>query len=429
MISATRFAVWRASMARRLFVWFGAVIIMTTITVGATSYGLYLSGLTPSWKHEMKRGERLIATQIARNWDEPVRREQLIDDIHTSLGSYVRLEDPSGKALSQRGDQECCVHQLQQRITNDQGELLGRVTICPVRNFTTAWIKLGVTLLTVSLVLWLLAWLVARSLGRPLTELAEVAHSLGHGDFSSRAKVAQQAGGEITVLAQSLNEMADRIEQHIKEQRTLLAAVSHELRTPLGHMRLLAELGKPEGLNAQQLKELEREIVEMDDLVDQLLATSRLNFDLRDTRQLDATTLIVESVERSGLDFTVIDVQDEGRILGDSTLLHRALANLIHNAHEHGNGVERVAAMRRGDRLVLCVEDNGPGLPLTERQKLFEPFVQNTDRTQQATGKGTLGLGLFLVRRIAMAHGAEIIAEDVPAGGARVGLSFLITEV
>lgn len=423
-----KLAFWRAGMARRLFAWFGLVIIATMIAVMVTSYILYLSGITPSWKHEMKRGEQLIAMQLARSWDEPQRRELLLDDIQRSLGAYVRLDDARGAKISQRGDESCCIHSLSKDITLASGEVVGRITICPVRDYSRAWLKLVVTLLVVSLVLWVLAWWVARGLGRPLTELAQVAQELGQGDFSSRAKVAQKAGGEITVLAQSLNEMAERIELHIKEQRTLLAAVSHELRTPLGHMRLLAELGKPKGLDIKQLTELEREIVEMDDLVDQLLATSRLNFDLRDTRQIDSTALIIESVERAGLDLTVIDIEDDGQILGDTTLLHRALANLIHNAAEHGGGVERVAAQRRADRLILMVEDCGPGLPHAERQKLFEPFVQSADG-KQATGKGKLGLGLFLVRRIALAHGAEIIAEDTPSGGARVGLSFMLAEL
>ena len=428
MTRSSRFRVaslWRASMARRIFVWFGVVIAATTIAVMTTSYALYLGGVTPSWKHEMKRGERLIARQFTHAWHDHERRDRLLDDIHESLGAYVRLEDHLGDQVAARGDEGCCHQTMMAPIEDPQGRIVGHVVICPVRDFSRAWIKLSVTILVVTLVVWILAWLVARSLGQPLGELAHVARRLGHGELSSRARVAGQAGGEITILAEALNEMAERLEQHMREQRTLLAAVSHELRTPLGHMRLLAELGHPHGLSPKHLIELEREIVEIDELVDQLLATSRLNFNLRETRPIDLTAMIIEGVERAGLDLTVIDIEDEGQILGDPTLLRRALANLLRNAQEHGMGVTRVGAKRRGDRILLLVEDNGPGLPQDEREQLFEPFVQ-TPSGAHATGRGTLGLGLFLVRRIAMAHDAEIIAHDLPQGGACVGLGFAL---
>jgi two-component system, OmpR family, sensor kinase len=110
------------------------------------------------------------------------------------------------------------------------------------------------------------------------------------------------------------------------------------------------------------------------------------------------------------------------RLVGDATLLGRALANLLDNARKHGQGAEALRLFEREGQLAFCVEDRGPGLLPGEETRVFEPFYRK-DRGGEAREAGSLGLGLALVRRIARAHGGDTFAENRPGGGARVGFT------
>lgn len=409
---------WRATMARRLFTWFALVIAAALIIAGGTSYALLQLGQTSTFSGRLERGGRFLGARLERVWDDPEQRAALLDDLSTELEVDLRLEGPQGAELAQRGPPTCPRRPWTIPVRRDD-QALGELTLCP-RRPSGGPTRLLLTLAAVAVGLWAAAWALSRDLTRPLRELAEVARRLGDGDLSERAEVAGRAGGEIEALGRAINEMAGRIEQQLREQRTLLAAVSHELRTPLGHLRLLAQMGQERGLTPKQWRELHDELVEMDDLVDQLLATSRLNFELGDQRELDVTDLLVGALERADVDPTALEIDADApsTVRGDATLLARALANLLGNATRHGGGPTRVHMTHRGGAPAVLVEDAGPGLPGQARQRLFEPFVQGEHDT-----RGSLGLGLFLVRRIARAHGGEIVAEDREGGGARVGFT------
>jgi signal transduction histidine kinase len=264
-----------------------------------------------------------------------------------------------------------------------------------------------------------------------LVELVSVARAIGEGKLDRRMRLGRFGGhrgphkGEVAVLAEAVNTMATRIEQQLSDQRELLAGVSHELRTPLGHLRVLIDtaregpgLGRdPE--HTHMLDELEREVIELDGLVDQLLAHSRLEFDRIERRSLDPVALAVRALDRVGEDASKLEVETEvERIAADPTLIGRALANVIGNARTHGRGL---VALRVYDdesgALCFAAEDRGPGFADGEAERVFESFVQGRERRG-----GSLGLGLALVRRIAEAHGGRAWAQNCEQGGARVGL-------
>lgn len=284
-------------------------------------------------------------------------------------------------------------------------------------------VSIGVGLLT----MWMLTGMIAWNITRPMIELVSVTRDLGEGKLDRRMKLDPYARhrGEVAVLAKSVNDMAGRIERQIADQRELLAGVSHELRTPLGHLRVLIDTARERdvGQDPVLLDELEREVLEIDELVDQLLVHSRLEFDHVDRRSIDPVALAVRALERAGIDASKIDIQTEVEsIAGDPTLLGRALANLIANARAHGRGLESLR-VRDGDQIgELCfeVEDRGPGFAPGETDSAFAAFVQG--REHQG---GSLGLGLSLVRRIALAHAGRTWARnrtDVDTG-ACVGFS------
>jgi two-component system OmpR family sensor kinase len=286
-------------------------------------------------------------------------------------------------------------------------------------------------LVSAAVVLWMVAGGIAWALTRPLVELVSVARDLGEGKLDRRMRLRPFGGhgGEVALLAEAVNTMAGRIEQQLADQRELLAGVSHELRTPLGHLRVLIDTAREDpqlGPGGEAvLAELEREIVELDGLVDQLLAHSRLEFDRVERRPLDPVAVAVRALERVGEDASKLEVETElATIAADPTLLGRALANLLTNARTHAGGVEALRIYEgEDDKLCFCVDDRGPGFAEGERERVFESFVQGRERRG-----GSLGLGLSLVERIAKAHGGRAWARAREGGGASVGLCVAITD-
>ena len=197
-------------------------------------------------------------------------------------------------------------------------------------------------------------------------------------------------------------------------------------------MRILLETAREGGTDPAVVAELEREVLEVDRLVGQLLAGSRLDFDAMDRRELEAGELAALALERAGIDHDRLEVTlDDAKVKGDPTLLARALANLIDNAQGHGGGLTclrvragkqngSIAAAARGDHgeVVFEIEDSGPGFAAAEIDRVFESFYRGEQR-----GHGSLGLGLALVKRIAQAHQGQAWAENRDEGGARLAFS------
>ena len=277
--------------------------------------------------------------------------------------------------------------------------------------------------------LWGAAGRIAWRLSAPYSELARVAKEIGAGKLSSRFNLQWSGTDESRALAQSINDMAARIEKQLADQRELLAAVSHEIRTPLARIRIIAELLRAErqaaGIaeaDSKVLDELDREVVEIDALVSELLASSRLDFTALTPRTLDAVEVTARALDRAGLPATRLHVEGERtKFTGDATLVARALANLIDNAKAHGGGVDSVRVRSDNGSVVFEVEDRGPGLLAGEETRVFESFYQRPGA--EAREKGALGLGLTLVQRIALAHGGRAFAMNREGGGARIGIS------
>jgi signal transduction histidine kinase len=275
--------------------------------------------------------------------------------------------------------------------------------------------------------LWVASGTIAWRLTRPLAELARVARRLGDGHLDARMRTDPHAR-ELTAIATAVNDMAARIEKQLRDQRELLAAVSHEIRTPLGHLRVLLDTARERGVPEELLGELEREVLEVDALVDQLLASSRLDFGAIERRELDVAVEAARALERLGVDASVLDVESDAcRASADPTLLRSALANLVRNAIDHGGGVTRLAVRRTREAVEVEVDDAGPGFAADDLPRVFQPFFRGTAGAGDKPARGTLGLGLSLVDRIAQAHGGSARAGNRDGGGARVTLRLPLT--
>ena len=193
---------------------------------------------------------------------------------------------------------------------------------------------------------------------------------------------------EFCMVGNVMNEMASRIEKQLADQRALLATVSHEIRTPLSRMRLLIEFAreKTESNMARladakdslgNLTEIEREVTEIDALVSDLLASSRVDFTALTASKLEAIAVGKTALERASVDASrLAGPGDPVEFEGDATLVARAVSNLLENAKRHAGGVEALRIESRPGFVSFVVEDNGPGFAPGEETRVFEPFTR-----------------------------------------------------
>ena len=266
--------------------------------------------------------------------------------------------------------------------------------------------------------LWFVSGRLAYRLVRPLNRLVDVVQRFGQGDFSARTGVQSTSQDEVGRVAKAIDAMAERIERQMKQERQLLALVSHELRTPMARIRVLTDLARSG--HATSLDDIDREVTDVDYLVSNILARSRLEFGTLSRKPVRVPDAVREALDRSNLPPHLLAVTGDGAydpVPADPTLLHRAIANLLDNAQRHAGGPASVHVRSNGTGLVVEVLDAGPGFGSAAGEDRFKAFSPSS-----AEGRGSgLGLGLNLVQSIVVAHGGRVWAENRPEGGARVG--------
>ena len=405
----------RARLRRRIFAWFLGGIVTTGLVV-FVGMSLVARLQEPEWSRTWSRSREWIGKQFARQWADPAARAAYAKETADDLEANVDLFDGGGALLLSTGAP--CDRPVIEAPVRQGPTLLGTVKLCMQRPHDGHWRTLLLLALGLGVV-WKVSGRVARRLASPLDELAEIVRRIGSGDLKARADLSCYEPDEIGVVADAVNDMAARIEKQVADQRELLATVSHELRTPLARLRIISEIARDTGAKPQTFDELDREVVEMDALVGQLLASSRLEFGQVTLRPLSVRDLASRAVERAGLQPTCLSVTGEDdEVQADPTLLQRALANLFDNAAKHGGGADALEVTVGEGELKFDVLDRGPGIT-GDGAALFQKF----NRGQNGEGADGLGLGLALVKRIALAHGGSAWAVPRDGGGARVGFS------
>jgi len=397
---------------RRLFFWFGASILVTFMVMGGMMHG----NTNGHSELDSKAISQLLIERVTPVWSDDSKRDAAARELSITFTAPVIMRNANGSTIS--GDESVtCDAPEHKADIRGSGRIIGQVRVCSA-GLRKERPPVFLGLVIGALVLWGTAGFIARRLVRPLTNVAQVAKEIGDGNLSSRVDIGHHPADEIRELADAVNHMAGRIEKQMADQRELLAAVSHEIRTPLGHMRVISELAR-EG-DTSKLEELEREIADVDTLVDQLLASSRIEFGSFEPRPLDAVDVCTRALERANIDAAILDIEvDDTTLQGDPMLLSRAVGNLLENAQRHADKVTRLHVTSHGAMLRFSVEDEGPGFDTKEIDRVFDSFYRGERPTKAR--HGSLGLGLALVRRIAEAHGGRAWAEN-RENGARVSI-------
>ena len=295
-----------------------------------------------------------------------------------------------------------------------------RVATVPVEPFPTVLEQQIFLLLALGvLVLLPLAFLFARALAAPIRRFSEAAQRLG--SDTSAPPVVREGPPEMRQAVDSFNAMQARINRLLQERTQMIAAIAHDLRTPL--TRLTFRL---DGLPSPLAEKVDADIQEMKTMIsaaldfirDRSLGVHRHRLDVR---------LLVESV--------VDDLADIGHdvtvqpgtaitIEGDPVALRRAVINLVENGLKYGERV-RLRLRGTGDGCVLEVDDDGPGIPETMQQQVFEPFFRLEASRNRDTGG--IGLGLATVRAIVLDHGGTVALRNRKDGGLRAVVSLPAT--
>ena len=411
----------RARLHRRIFFLLGGSIFLTAVIFGVAQWSI--GGA--EWNKQVHAAQSFAGHTFERVWDRPAARDELARSMAEDLRLDVKLSNADHTAIGSFGGS--CTHPVLTVPIERGDETLGYADICADRLHPRPRGRAFLPVLAAIFILWAASGRLARRLTRPYGELARVAHDIGMGKLSSRFSLSPwTADGEARVLADAINDMAERIEKQMKDQRELLAGVSHEIRTPLARIRLLAELcrsrpgreGKLE-VDPKTLDEIDREVVEIDALVGELLASSRLDFAALSPHELDAKDLAQRALERLGVDAGKLRIEaGSTSLIADATLVARALANLIENATTHGGGLDGLVVRSSDGAMVFEALDRGPGFLPGEEERVFESFYQRAGAAPRE--KGALGLGLTLVKRIAEAHGGRVFARNREGGGASV---------
>jgi len=256
------------------------------------------------------------------------------------------------------------------------------------------------------------AYPVVRGLTRRLESLQRGVERFGAGSLGQR--VDESGRDEVSKVARSFNQAAERIETLVRSHQSLLANASHELRSPLARMKMaIAMLPQAEGAQRDALRrEVEVNIAELDALVEEVLLASRLDAGAWALKREPVELLALAAEEGARVDAQVSG--EPVSVSGDERLLRRALRNLLENAHRYGAGAIDAIVERDARAVRLRVCDRGPGVPEALRERIFEAFFRLPGHAER---EGGVGLGLSLVKQIAERHSGSVRCEPRDGGG------------
>ena len=278
--------------------------------------------------------------------------------------------------------------------------------------------RLGIWFVVSVLAMAPVAYVFARRLARPFGLFADAAERLGRDPRAEPLSLTLNGTAEINVAARAFNDMQERLRRYVEDRTAMVGAIAHDLRTPLTRLRFRIE-NAPEDLRAKMAADIDQ----MEAMIAAALTFVRDSSRAAERTPLELSSLLeslCDEMAETGAD-TQVDLGEKVVLEGDPLALRRLFTNLLENAVKFG-GRARTRIYRQDGYAVVEIEDDGPGIPPADIDRVFEPFYRREPSRSRQTGG--IGLGLAVVRSVARGHGGDVALQNRPGGGltARVQL-------
>lgn len=262
------------------------------------------------------------------------------------------------------------------------------------------------------------AYVFARRLARPFGLFADAAERLGRDPRAEPLPFTLNGTAEINVAARAFNDMQERLRRYVEDRTAMVGAIAHDLRTPLTRLRFRIE-NAPEELRGKMAADIDQ----MEAMISAALTFVRDSSRAAERTRLELSSLLeslCDEMAETGAD-TQVERGEKVVLEGDPLALRRLFTNLLDNAVKFG-GRARTRIYREGAYAIVEIEDDGPGIPAQDAERVFEPFYRREPSRSRQTGG--IGLGLAVVRSVARGHGGDVVLGNRPDGGltARVQL-------
>jgi two-component system, OmpR family, sensor histidine kinase CpxA len=452
------------SLYLKIFIWFWVAMILMNVALFAA---VAITRPTPtgrSWRDLAQVGPNAMKAAEVYEQRGPAALAALLQDTERASGVNAGFFDENGRELSGRVVHPGAADLIQKATKSNEIEFdfEGRSTLVarplvspkgqrytyvahiPRQPYQMSYQTQGLRLLVVLLTGGIFCFGISRYLTKPLLNLRRTTNELAEGNLGARVETRlTKRRDEIGQLGRDFNGMAERLESMVKAQQRLLGDISHELRSPLARLGVALGLARqrsgPDA--AGSLDRIERESDNLNEMISQLLALTRLESGTdgrqRTTVQLD--TLVREVAEDADFEAHSLNRSvkvvstDKCSIDGVEELLRSAVENVVRNAVRftaEGTAVQVALTKRNGaadNFAVISVRDFGNGVPEESLDKIFRPFYRTEDARDRQSGGGT-GLGLAITARAVRMHGGTVEAENAPGGGLSVKLKLLLPD-
>lgn len=313
---------------------------------------------------------------------------------------------------------------------------LAAITTEPI-NFLTqiSWVSLSIRLMIAIFFSGLICYFLSRNLTKPLRSLSLAAKSIATGHLDTRVGTFKgHDRDEIAELSHEFDTMAEQVEQLILSKERLLQDISHELRSPLARLQIALELGRKKTNHTAEAEfaRMEEECLRLNALIGEILEYARLNKAtyILNKKMVNIPTLVNQVIKDANYEFGQnknrirLTSIEQCKLAIDAKLIHRAVENILRNALRYSPDDELVHVIIRlnteTQNLEIIIEDNGPGIPESQLDKIFNPFYRvDTSRTKKTGG---YGLGLAIAEQAIRQHHGFIILQNRQPKGLQVSI-------
>ncbi|MFY0669330.1 MAG: HAMP domain-containing protein [Alteromonas stellipolaris] len=434
----------------RLFLWFWATFIVTAVLAvwGSRFFfeELQVNSATPK---ELQQLERVLSGITSDRAMQAPLRAVLDRNGRAGRGRAIAVDVDSGRVIAAGGpplredDRRDVQRIIDQKvpITLNRGALkitgpmfferdgkrfalFSAKLEAPGENSPPFVLFLCIAIVTT----FLLSWLFAKSLTRPILQIQKSARLLSNGNWETRINNTDKRQDELGQLGRDFNSMANQLEKMWSGQKRLLADISHELRSPLARLQMALGLAHQQNVDPASLARIEREAERMEALVTQLLELSRAENGVTNFSSYSLSLLFRDIFTDGQFEAAnsnkALDIDEIPKltVLVDQVLLCRAVENVLRNAIRHSAYLTTVEFTVTETEWSVTICDDGEGLSSEECERVFAPFYRATLARERASGG--VGLGLSIAKAAVELHHGKIKAVTREEGGLSVTLSF-----